>query len=300
MATSVSFNGVVYSVPAFGDTGYAQGSGNLSAYLIALAGGPFPFTSQTALPATAGQIRLAKTDTIDWRNNANSGNLPLGINGSDQLTFNGGIIASGTIPVSQGGTGDTSLAAYAVLAGGTTTTNPVQSVSGLGTAGQSLVSNGAATLPTWQTVTGTGTVNSGTATHLAYYATTSAAVSDANGQTISGNYPFSGAVSAASLTATAGDVFTSFNFTINTGGNQFFLNAAGGLSSSYHVAVPLSQGSAGTTLVNDGTGQTSWQQPFPLVSADPGSPTEGQVWYNTTTHLWKGYNGTTTRTFTTT
>jgi hypothetical protein len=28
------------------------------------------------------------------------------------------------------------------------------------------------------------------------------------------------------------------------------------------------------------------------VASDPGSPTEGQVWYNTTTHQWIGFNGT--------
>jgi hypothetical protein len=32
---------------------------------------------------------LANLDTIDWRNFANSGNLPLAVNSSDQLTFNG-------------------------------------------------------------------------------------------------------------------------------------------------------------------------------------------------------------------
>lgn len=243
MSTPITWNGVVYTVPAFGDTGYAQGSGNLSSYLIALAGGPFPYTSQTANPATAGIIRLAKTDTIDWRNNANLANLPLAINGSDQLTFNGTPLATN----------------------------------------------------------GGGTVNSGTAGHLAYYATTSTAVSDAAGHTMSGNYTFTaGLISVAALTATAGDIKTSANFTITDGVNDFFLNASGGLSGSYHVAVPSSQGAAGTILVNDGTGQTSWQQPFPLVAADPGSPVEGQVWYNTTTHLWKGYNGSAVRTFTTT
>lgn len=116
MATPVTFNGVAYSVPAFGDVGYAQGPGNLSSYLIALASGTLQasgglfsltaqanfgpnfgltavnFTSTTANPATAGSIRLAKTDTIDWRNNANTLNLALGINGSDQLTFNGSVI----------------------------------------------------------------------------------------------------------------------------------------------------------------------------------------------------------------
>ena len=34
------------------------------------------------------------------------------------------------------------------------------------------------------------------------------------------------------------------------------------------------------------------------VSADPSNPTEGQVWYNTTTNTLKGYNGTSNVTFT--
>jgi len=55
-----------------------------------------------------------------------------------------------TLPVSHGGTGDTSLTAYAVLAGGTTSTGALQQVSGLGTSGYVLTSNGASTLPTWQ------------------------------------------------------------------------------------------------------------------------------------------------------
>ena len=35
-----------------------------------------------------------------------------------------------------------------------------------------------------------------------------------------------------------------------------------------------------------------------LLSSDPGSPTAGQVWFNTTTSLLKYYNGTATRTVT--
>lgn len=106
MSTPVVFNGVTYSIPAYNDIGYAQGMGNLSAYLIALANGPFPFSTTTPNPATAGAIRLAKTDTIDWRNNANSANLPLGINGSDQLTFNGTVLSApaGVIVIAGSGT----------------------------------------------------------------------------------------------------------------------------------------------------------------------------------------------------
>lgn len=54
------------------------------------------------------------------------------------------------ISVSNGGTGKTSFVANAVIAGGTTGTGALQNISGLGTAGQILVSTGASSLPTWQ------------------------------------------------------------------------------------------------------------------------------------------------------
>lgn len=54
------------------------------------------------------------------------------------------------VTVAGGGTGLTSLAAYAVLCGGITTTGAMQQVSGLGISGYVLTSNGAASLPTWQ------------------------------------------------------------------------------------------------------------------------------------------------------
>jgi hypothetical protein len=70
---------------------------------------------------------------------------------------------TGILPVANGGSGDSSHTAYAVLAGGTTSTSPVQSVSGLGTSGQVLTSNGPSALPTWQNA-GNGTVTSVTGT----------------------------------------------------------------------------------------------------------------------------------------
>lgn len=53
-------------------------------------------------------------------------------------------------PVVEGGTGVQSNTAYAVLCGGTTTTNPIQSIASVGSAGQVLTSNGAGALPTFQ------------------------------------------------------------------------------------------------------------------------------------------------------
>lgn len=58
--------------------------------------------------------------------------------------------AFGTAVVAGGGTGNTTFTAYSVIAAGTTATGAFQNVSGVGTAGQVLTSNGAAALPTWQ------------------------------------------------------------------------------------------------------------------------------------------------------
>lgn len=114
MATPVTYVGNSYSIPAYNDTGYAQGAGNLSSYLVALAtgsltlsGGTFSLTADANFGsnfglivaylksissniATAGIIRLANTDLIEWRNFANSGNDTLGADSSDQLVYTGG------------------------------------------------------------------------------------------------------------------------------------------------------------------------------------------------------------------
>lgn len=116
MSTTVTYVGNQYNVPAYQDTGYAQGTGNLSSYLIALAtgslttsGGSFTltadanfgatfglvsayFTSRTTNAASAGAIRLANTDSIKWRNGLSSGDVALGMNSSNQLTFAGDIL----------------------------------------------------------------------------------------------------------------------------------------------------------------------------------------------------------------
>ena len=102
-------NGPNYTIPDVGDENWGQ---SVTDYLVAIPQGVLPrsgtftlvgdvffgasfglvsqyYKSPTINPATAGTLRLAKTDSIDWRNNANSANLALAINGSDQLTFNG-------------------------------------------------------------------------------------------------------------------------------------------------------------------------------------------------------------------
>lgn len=60
----------------------------------------------------------------------------------------------GTAVVAGGGTGNTTFTAYSLIAAGTTATGAFQNVSGVGSANQVLVSNGAGLLPTWQSVPG--------------------------------------------------------------------------------------------------------------------------------------------------
>lgn len=57
------------------------------------------YKSRSSSPSDAGVLRLGNAQSLGWRNNADSGNLLLTVNSSDQLTYNG-IILSGSDGVS--------------------------------------------------------------------------------------------------------------------------------------------------------------------------------------------------------
>lgn len=68
MATSVSLAGFTYSVPSYGDSGWASGTGNLSSYLVAIAnvtlqttGGNFTLTAPLNFGAGYGITALSFT-----------------------------------------------------------------------------------------------------------------------------------------------------------------------------------------------------------------------------------------------
>jgi len=94
--------------------------------------------------ATLAGTEILTNKTIDGNNNT------LTVLAASQL--------SGAVPVANGGTGNSTATAYAVLCGGTSSTNPHQSVASVGTLGQFLTSNGAGALPTFQSAS--STVNS--------------------------------------------------------------------------------------------------------------------------------------------
>lgn len=60
------------------------------------------------------------------------------------------------LPVAGGGTGNSTFTAYSVLCAGTTATGAFQNVSGVGTSGQVLVSQGAGAIPAWADPAGGG------------------------------------------------------------------------------------------------------------------------------------------------
>lgn len=342
MSQLVSFNGVTYVIPDVADEDWGQ---NVTDFLVAIpagalqkTGGAFTLTADVdfgtvhglksafyagrdTIIADAGTIRLSNTETMRWRNFANTGNNVLGTNTSDQLTYNGsplefnalapahifvgnvssiatdvamtgdiGISNTGVTAIQSGVIVNAQINASAAIAytklnlSGSIINSDIFSSAGIAysklaavTANRVLLSDAsgfvsastvtnttlafldatssiqtqlnakqatgnyitaltgdvtasgpgsvASTLATVNanvgtftaaTITvnakglitaassgsaGTGTVNSGTSTHLAYYATSTNAVSDASGATVSGTYTYSGAIThSATLT----------------------------------------------------------------------------------------------------
>lgn len=55
------------------------------------------YRTRTVNNSTTGQVRFSRSDVLSWRNEANGADLPLGVNSSDQLTFNGAPIELSTL-----------------------------------------------------------------------------------------------------------------------------------------------------------------------------------------------------------
>ena len=115
MSTVVTYNAVSYTIPAVGDSVWGT---NVTSYLTALAtgsltkaGGAFTLTADvnfgstyglsseyykggTANPAAAGTLRLSRTNTVNWRNQANSADLALSVTSGNLLQFDGVTLAT--------------------------------------------------------------------------------------------------------------------------------------------------------------------------------------------------------------
>lgn len=120
------------------------------------------FEAQTATQwrtqdlGTSGQFLESNgaSSAPTWANIAStdvSGLGTMSTQNANSVSITGGSISGITdLGVADGGTGVSSFTAYSVLLGGTTSAGALQNVSGLGTVGQVLASNGAGASPTWQ------------------------------------------------------------------------------------------------------------------------------------------------------
>lgn len=117
-SVSVNVNGSSYTIPQTNERGWGTSVTTwmqaISANTLQPIGGSFTlsndvdfgassglkskyFLTRSSNPASTGLLRLSNTDSISWRNFANSGDLGLSVNSSDQLLFNGSQVLSGLL-----------------------------------------------------------------------------------------------------------------------------------------------------------------------------------------------------------
>jgi hypothetical protein len=176
------------------------------------------------------------------------------------ITNSGTITMSGTLVVSNGGTGLSSLTPYAVLAGGSTATGTVQQVSGLGSVGQVLTSNGAGQLPTWQAGGGGG---GGVNLDVVQTYTSGTTLTQSTGDNIINVNPSSTQATLAITTATSANWHNSNDLWIIAGGTlasgtaitNFSVIAGAGLTgidsnppTTLVVGIPLHYHKIGTVI----------------------------------------------------
>lgn len=116
MSLPLIINGVTYDYPTTDDTEWGPDATDWAAAvtsgMLQKSGGLFQllaeadfgtsfglkslyYKTRAASPADDGQFRLGVSDVVNWRNNADDGNLGLAVDGSDNLTFNGAPVVGG-------------------------------------------------------------------------------------------------------------------------------------------------------------------------------------------------------------
>jgi hypothetical protein len=265
---------------------------------------------------TNGQVLTANSAAsggIDWTTPSSTSIVTavtngdgLNLNGGGTLSFIGsslttvGTITTGTwqatpIATTYGGTGNLLTTKGDLLTYSTTVAKL-----GVGTNGQVLTVNSAATNGVdWETpaaavitsvTTGDGlTLTSGVLSMTGANITTVGTISSGtwNGTVVGPSYGGTG-VNNGSFTTTLGGTLSTAGQFITTGAGAYSLVFQ--LSANTAVQLPTS----GTLLQTTGNGSALTNTPaysFQLLSSDPGSPSTGEVWYNTSSTTFKGTNG---------
>lgn len=195
-AVTVNVNGTNHTIPQTNEKGWGN---NVTAWIQAISqytlqknGGSFTLTADTDFganyglksiylksratnPAGTGVLRLGNTEEISWRNAANSANLGLTVNSSNQLTYNGVVLASTTAPTFQDSqftlfdNSDTTKLLQFQLSGITTGTTrtltvPDANTTVVGTDTTQTLTNKTLTSPVISTISNTGTLTLPTST----------------------------------------------------------------------------------------------------------------------------------------
>lgn len=320
MSTSITFNNTSYTIPSTGDVNWGD---NVSSYLIAIAagalqlsGGSFFLTAEvnfgpnfglaslyyktrTANLASTGQFRLARTDTIQWRNQANNGDLALAVDASNNLTFNGNTIVTGgtvtsitgtanqvivsqptgavtlSLPQSIAATSTPSFAALNIAVPGANDPARITTQNG----GNSYSFGTTNITGTGYWVLGTGTalvtdiadsaisVSSSRAIQLRSNQTTTAIdlVGGVQGVHIDNLLPLTTPTSNIGANAIPWGIFVTkagvrFQET-GAGTDSVTVTPPASITSSYDIVLPNAQGAAGSFPQNDGSGNLTWVVP---------------------------------------
>jgi hypothetical protein len=207
--------------------------------------------------------------------NAAAGITALGLGTISTQNANAVSITGGTITgitdivVADGGTGASSFTAYSLIAAGTTSTGAFQNVSGVGTAGQILTSNGAGTLPTWQAAAAGGTVTSvsGTTNRITSTGGTDPIID------ISAVYV--GQTSLVTLGTVTTGTWSATNIALAKGGTNAALTADNGAifySTATAGALLASTATAGKVLQSGSSAAPTWSTPtYPSASGTSGT-----------------------------
>lgn len=134
---NLTIAGVSFPYPERGDTGWGidatEWATAVSASALWKSGGAFTLTaetdfganfglksvwfkSRTTNAASAGVVRLANADTVKWRKFDNSGDVTVGVNGSNQLTFEGSAVGTNALTFTDTATVDFTLSGIDVSA----------------------------------------------------------------------------------------------------------------------------------------------------------------------------------------
>lgn len=213
-----------------------------------------PGTNQTFIFADEDGNAVANPITIATNGGTINGGASVVINRAYEtmtVVFNGtNYFASSSanlvlpLTVPNGGTGLASTTAYALLAGGTTSTGALQSIASVGTANQVLLSNGAGALPTFQTVFPASSTDNA----LARWDSTTGKVLQ-NGvitEDDTGNLSITASVSGGSLSATVSNTSNTASATAH-----FDAIVAGGTASDAYFSSTVTGGQAWTWGVDN-------------------------------------------------